>query len=177
MQFLLNREGNISVFRVGIVFGILGIIGIGIGFLSFQLEVSNRQQPFNVALYPNATELDRGSNPERRTGQTIRYLVSGVTPEDVVAFYQAELDKHLGQNGSTQGRALCVRTPTVGNYETYVEGTGNLPYHYDCLFDNTFLDNIQYTKVRIHPGVRNDAENVNFEGNVVIIYGQAWSNP
>lgn len=175
MQFLLNREGNISVFRVGVLFGILGIIGIGIGFLAFTLEVSNRQQPFNAPLYPNASELDRVQGGA--TSQTVRYIVSGVTAEEVAAFYQAELDKHLGQNPSTIGRQLCVRTPPAGNYQEYQPGNALLPYHFDCTFDNTFLSNVQITKVRIHPGVRDDANNVNFEGSVIISYDQRWSRP
>ena len=71
----------------------------------------------------------------------------------------------------------CVRRPTVGNYETYREGAGTLPYHYDCIFDNTFLDNLQLTKVQIQPGVRDDINNFNFEGSVIILYDQIWSNP
>lgn len=178
MQLLLNREGNISVFRVGLVVGILGLLGVGLGFLSLQLEVASRQQPFNVAIFPGATELDRGASPTRpRAGQLVRYIVTGATTEDVAAFYQAELDKHLGQNGSTQGRQLCVRTPNAGNYETYREGNGTLPYKYDCIFDNTFLDNVQVTKIQIHPGVRDDINNYNFEGSIIILYDQTWSRP
>lgn len=178
MQLLLNREGNISVFRVGLIIGILGILGIGLGFLSFQLEITRRQQPFNVPLFPGAVELDRGASPTRpRSGQLVRYIVSGVTAEEVAGFYQVELDKHLRQDGSTLNRQLCVRTPPVGNYETYREGNGTLPYKYDCIFDNTFLDNVQMTKVQIHPGVRDDMNNVNFEGSVIILYDQTWSQP
>lgn len=175
MQFLLNREGNISVFRVGVLLGILGVVGIGIGFLAFTLEVTNRQQPFFISPYPGATELDRATTMVN--AQTVRYIIPGVTADAVAAYYQAELDKHLGQNASTIGRQLCVRTPPVGNYADFQEGVGTIPYHFDCIFENTFLSNIQFTKVRIHPGVRNDAENVNFEGNVLIIYEQQWSRP
>lgn len=178
MQLLLNREGNISVFRVGLIVGILGLLGVGLGFLSFQLEIAERQQPFNVPLYPGATELDRGASPTRpRSGQLVRYIVTGVTAEDVAAFYQAELDKHLGQVGSTENRQVCVRTPTFGNYETYREGDGTIPYKYDCTFDNTFLDNVQITKIQIHPGVRDDLNGFNLEGSIVILYDQTWSRP
>ena len=111
MQLLLNREGNISVFRVGLVVGVLGILGIALGFLSLQLEIASRQQPFFVPVFPGATELDKGASPTRpRSGQAVRYIVTGVTPDEVAAFYQAELDKHLGQNASSINRQLCSQT-------------------------------------------------------------------
>ncbi|GEM_PF-550444 len=179
MRFLLNREGNISVFRVGVIFGILGIFTLGFGFLSLQLEIAYRSQPFNVPLYANATELSREQSPLRTTGQLVYYMVTGALPEDIAEFYQQELDKHLGQSSSSssQDRQECVRAPFEGNFDTYIEGNGTIPYYYDCIFDNTFLDNTQVTKVRIHPGVRNDTTGLNLENSVVIIYDQSWSRP
>jgi hypothetical protein len=112
-----------------------------------------------------------------QNAQIVQYVVAGVTADAVAAFYQAELDRHYGQNASTIGRQLCVRTPPIGSYSDFQEGQGTLPFHFDCMFDNTFLTNVQFTKVRIHPGVRNDAENINYEGSVLITYEQQWSLP
>lgn len=178
MQFFLNREGNISVFRVGILIGVIGVLAIVAGFVFFQIELEQRRSPFNVELYDGAEELD-GRRTEANRRRTLWY-VTDAELGDVLRFYQAEMDSHTGEDPRDPDREQCVRVPEQGDFIDYQPGAGNIPYYYDCTFDNSYLGNTQVTYVRVQPGVRYDAPDgvdgsFNFEGQTMIVYNQTWS--
>jgi hypothetical protein len=177
ISFFMNREGNLSVFRVGVLIGILGLIAIVAGFLFWNLEHQSRQSPYSPELYPGAEEV-RVDEAENFPRQTILYRTQA-NPDDVAAFYQGLLDDLEGQDPRDpqrqQEHVLCVRLPSVGDFPDYVPGSGNLPYYYRCAFDNSFFESQQVTVVQIEPGVRDDAQGVNNEGTTFIVYDQRWS--
>lgn len=178
MTLLMNREGNLSVFRVGVLLAVLGVLGIGAGFVFWNMEHAARQSPLNVELYPGAAEYSR-EEAEGRSRRTIYYQTNAPT-EDVVAYYQAELDDFTNSDPRDPDREQCVRQPREGNFENFEPGTGLLPYYYDCAFDNSYLDSTQVTFVRIQPGVRLDSDDpaqaYDQEGLTFIIYDQDWAD-
>ncbi|MFW5691108.1 MAG: hypothetical protein ACOCXZ_01295 [Chloroflexota bacterium] len=171
--FFLNREGGVSVIRVGILIAVLGVLGVVAGVVIFQLEHQQRKSPLNIAIYPGASEWRR-EDPEGVPQRTVYYQTTD-SPEDVAAFYQAELDDHLGQNPLDPNRETCVRVPASGQFADFEPGTGNLPFYYRCAYDNAFFDSEQLTIVEIQPGVRSDETGINNEGITIIKYDQRWS--
>jgi hypothetical protein len=179
MSLFLNRGGGISVFRVGVLMGVVGVLAVGLGILFFQLEHESRKGPFNVDLYPGAEQVAI-NDVEGLPRRTLVYRVQA-EPESIVNFYQQQLDEHLNQDLRDPRRAseheLCVRRPGGGFYSNYEEGNGIPPYDFSCLFDNSFLDSTQVTVVKIEPGVRDDTADPPLDnlGYTYIFYEQNWS--
>lgn len=174
MSMFLNREGNISVFRVGVLMALLGVIAVIAGLVFWQLEIERRKSAFNVPVYPEATEVRR----DEMEGQPQRviYYTTEASPSAVAEHYQQELDDHTGQDpNATNKPETCERTPANGNFEDYEPGSGNLPFYYRCVFDNSFLNYDHLTVVHIEPGVRNEAEDSDNTGQTIILYDQRWS--
>jgi hypothetical protein len=176
MSLFMNNKGNISLFRVGLLLAGLGVLVIAGGFILFNLEEAQRESPFNVDLYPGAVEWSR--QDIRSTARILIYEVPNTTPEQVLEFYQQELDDHLDQNPNNPNREMCQRVPAVGVFPDYDEGSGNLPYFYRCVFENSTFTSTQFTVVTIEPGVRLDEGErpYNNEGNTFIEYEQVWSS-
>jgi hypothetical protein len=172
MSFLVGRDGNISVLRVGAVFGILGLAIIVGGYLLFQLELRTFQSPLNVRVYPNAQQVGQQQIGD---SQTITYMVPGVSPEEVMAYYDELLADHNGENVTSNNRVRCNRYPLEGQFEDYVEGAGIVPYYFLCNFDESGWDGAnRSTVINIQPGVRNDALQQDTTGNTMIVYEQYW---
>lgn len=174
MSLLVSREGNLSLFRVGLLIAAIGI-GIGVaGFLFVQFDQAQRRSPFYIDVFPGATEwyTDQVSD----TFQRVVYQVPDVDAATVAEYYQRELDDHLGAGPGDPNREECVRTPAFNDFPDYVPGSGNVPFFHRCAFDNSTFGATQFTIVTIQPGVRNDETGLDTTGSVIIEYEQRWSS-
>jgi hypothetical protein len=173
MSVFVNREGNISIFRVGLGIGMLGIIFVVGGLVLFTVEQAQRKSPFHVEVFPSAVEWY--TEEFRGNSRRIVYQIEDTPAQEIAIFYQQRLDQHYNNRPGDPRREQCVRTPVQGNYPDYVPGTGIVPYIYRCEFDNSTFNANQSTTVTIQPGVRNDTESTDYEGLTFIIYDQIWS--
>ena len=176
MSVFISRDGNISIFRIGLLLIGLGLAaGIG-GFVLFQLDIAQRRSPLFIDRYPGAEEWFRQEISDNE--QLVVYQVPGVDPELVAEFYQNELDERFNDGVEPANRERCVRNPIRGQFDDYVEGSGNLPYYYRCAFDNSSFGATQFTFITIEPGVRNDSAEppVDTTGMTIIQYEQTWAN-
>ncbi|GAB4508510.1 MAG: hypothetical protein OHK0046_01170 [Anaerolineae bacterium] len=173
MSFLNNRDGNLSLFRVGIAIAFLGAaIGVG-GFVLVQVDQAQRRSPFYIDPYPGAVE--RFTQGVSETEQRVVYEVGGTDADTVAEYYQRELDDHLGSDRSNINRERCERVPRTGEFSDYRPGDGTVPFLHRCAFDNSTFNATQYTIVTIHPGIRNDATGTDDTGLVLIEYEQHWA--
>jgi hypothetical protein len=174
--FFTNKQGDISVVRIGLLAGGLGLLAIIIGIIFWNLEHHARKSPFNVAPYPNMVEVRRVDHtPYQRT---ILYQAVG-DADQIATYYQAQLDNHLNQRTDDPMRnnthILCVRVPVAGNFSDYAPNNGKVPFYHRCGFDNSFYGSHQSTMIEIQPGVMDVANDVDYTGTVWIIYEQRWS--
>lgn len=163
MGLLVGRDGNLSIFRVGIIAAVLGAIFIVGGLVLFSLEQSANRQPLEVAV-PEGAQLLRTENVV--TGRRLYYQTSQ-TPEEVASFYNNELTNFYKD---TADRQICQRF----NYEGAVDGSGRVPFEYKCLFSIGSFGIERWTQITIQPGVRNDATGEDFTGSTRIDYEQYW---
>lgn len=175
MSVFVGRDGNISTFRIGLLLSAVGVLAIIGGYVIFQLDVERRRSPLFIDLYPNAEEWftqDLGG-----AAQKVVYRVADTEPETVASFYQAEFDDGY-RDEEDRDNAGCVRTPIIGEFPDYEEGSGNLPYFYRCVFDDSTLGAVRFTTVTIEPGLRNDNAEQPYDntGMTVITYEQVWTN-
>ncbi len=174
MSFFVGRDGNISVLRVAIVIVILGVAVIIGGFLLFQLELRSFNTPLKVDVFPGAVELG-APNDLPGNNQTIVYQTDA-TPEDVFAFYDRLLAEHNGDSLNSLDRERCNRIPLEGQFEDYVEGSGNVPYQFTCGFTESGWNGaFRDTVIKIQPGVRNDELAQDTTGSTIIVYEQHWN--
>jgi hypothetical protein len=171
----MNREGGISIFRVGVIAAVLGGLFIAGGLIFREWEMSQRRAPFDVDVYPGATEWYR-TEPEERPRRIIVYEIpeTQASVDQIAGFYQDLLDDHTGADPSDARRERCVRVPRQGNAPDYEPGNGLLPFYWDCTFDNSEFGQRQVTYIRIHPGI-NDGE-VDKEEMTLIVYDQRWED-
>ena len=174
MAVFVNREGNISMIRVGIALVGLGVLVIIGGFVLFQIEQQRFKSPLSVDLYPGAQE--RGMDRETNTTRRLIFYVPDVEPMVVADHYNAELLEHTGESANDLDRERCRRNPASEDetFSDYEEGAGVVPYQYSCVFNETGFNAHRFTQVTIQPGVRNDATGTDTTGQTVIIYEQRW---
>ncbi len=174
MAVFVNREGNISLFRVGAALATFGILVIVGGFLIFQVEQQGYKSPLNIDLYPGSQEL--GTNTLNSTSRVVIYTVPDADTESVAAYYDDKLVEHEGSNANDLNRERCLRFP-AGNgeiFSDFEEGTGVVPYFYRCIFNDSGLNVTRWTQVTIHPGVINNETGMDTRGMTVIEYEQRW---
>ncbi len=94
MAVFVNREGNISLFRVGAALATFGVLVIVGGFLLFQIEQEGFKSPLNIELYPGSQEL--GTNTLNSTSREVIYAVPEVDTETIASYYDAELMEYEG---------------------------------------------------------------------------------
>lgn len=179
MSIFVNREGNISIVRVGTVAAVLGVVVLAGGFILNSLENRKFNSPLNIEIYPGAVEWG-----ERQTSSTSRqliYRVPGVEPEQVAQFYDELMLEFYDSNPADLDRPQCVRIPRLdqnnGIFADYQEGAGNLPYYFSCLFEEVPRFNssrYRFTRVNVQPGVLNSATGTDTRGETVIEYEQDW---
>jgi hypothetical protein len=162
MNFLVGRDGNISIIRVGSIAAILGIIFVVGGILLFFVDRASHQVPYDIEPYPGAVKW--GEQPQSSTSRRVIYRIQGATIEDVAAYYQKKLTE-------VSAGDACLRSPPTGNYDTYDGGDRSIPpYRFYCMFDRSGFQITQYTRVNIEPGVESN-ESV---GMILVEYAQNW---
>lgn len=171
-SFFLNREGNISAFKIGIAAAVIGGLLLVGGFILAQVEQAAYKSPLEVAV-PAGTVLIV-EDPLTEVSRRVFYETSD-TPEAVARFYDELLAQHQGIDVTDANRDRCIRNPRDGTYDNYVEGNGVIPYEFKCLFEQTSLQGIdRYTQVTIQPGVRNDSTGMDNLNKTRIEYEQYW---
>ncbi len=148
---MLGRDGNISIVRAGLIAGIIGILVIVGGVISFFLDRSQHQQPLRIDPYPNSVEW--GSRVWSSISTSDLFQIPGVSAEDVESYYQQKMDDFYGMDADLAFR-LCKRDPVAGNYPAYDRGeAGVAPYQIRCLFDDSGFFITRFTLIVIQPGV------------------------
>jgi hypothetical protein len=173
MSFLLDRKGNLSIIRIAILIGAVGLIVIVAGFALYSIEASTYQSPLNIDPPPSAVQWGEPTNgPGAR--RVTYYQVPDMTPEEVAAYYQEKLDEHYDNKPTDYDRELCVRRPPGDiNFQAYEEGQGTLPYLYTCVFDRAGFRTLQTTEIRIEPGILHP-DGTDTRGVTVVEYKQTW---
>lgn len=160
---MFTRQG-FSMLRLGLLIGVIGIVAVVAGAISFYMDQASRQVPLEIEPYPGA--LPAGQE-QIRTNQRRQYFrVVGVSADQVAQYYQQQLDEFTDPNEN------CVRQPPVGEYPANQPNT--VPFQVICHFDNSGFRATQYTTVTIQPGVFNEDPARNTEGMAVIEYEQYW---
>lgn len=167
MGVFVGSDGNISIFRLGIIAGILGAIVIVGGLALFSLEQAANRQPLEVVVPASAV----AAGVENYSSFRRLYYESPESPEAIAAFYDTKLAEFYG---NSPDRQFCVRLPSEGINPGYVEGNGSLPFEYRCLFSASSINIERYTEVLIQPGVRNDAAGFDYTGRTRIELEQIW---
>jgi len=170
--FIDKKTGSLSGFRVAIAIAVFGAIFLVGGYIIFNLELRNAQQPLNIDV-PDATELIAVDESNMASGQRIVFYQSTLAADAIAAFYDQKLADFQNTTVQNLMRERCHRQPRDGNDRAYVAGNGSLPFFWQCLFDNSTTYE-QSTMIRIYPGQRNDATGENFEGVTRIDYEQFW---
>ncbi len=163
---MFNRKGQLSVIRIGVFAGILGILLIGAAVVSYFADQSSKQSPLEIELYPSAQYW--GNNNERDTSRDVFYR-SPDSPEAVAAYYQQKLEAFYGNRDQS-----CVRLPATGENLGSATDTSIVPYQFICLFDNSGFRTTQYTRVVISPGQPNADPFYDAAGMAVIKYEEQW---
>ena len=174
--FFFNRNGDLSVFRIGILIAVLGgLMLIGAVVLTASDQAAFRT-PLDIELPTETQQVGEESlSPISRR----LYFESTLSPEAVAAYYDSKLVEFIktqGGDATDPNRDRCLREPRDNNYRGYVPGNGTVPYEFRCLFQEISLSNgiDKSTLVIIQPGVRNDALGTNYEGTTRIEYEQYW---
>lgn len=166
MNFIMGRDGNISLLRVGVVATIVGILAIVGGLVFFFVDRASHQVPLDIDPFPGAAiwyKTDRSD-----VSRSVYYEISGSTAEDVVNYYQQKLNAF---NGSSEEK--CVRAPQAGNFPDFDNGVPDIaPYQFSCLFDRSGFEISQFTRVNIQPGIK--SKTADMQGKVIVEYEQNW---
>ncbi|MBZ0275180.1 MAG: hypothetical protein K8I60_03495, partial [Anaerolineae bacterium] len=132
---MLGRDGRISVVRVGVLAGLIGILVIVGGVATFYLDRVQHQQPLVIEPYPGAASW--GVQQTSSSTSMEYYLVEGASPEQVDAYYQQQMDSFYGSNTEPEFKN-CKRTPSNGNFAAFDRREPNaVAYEFNCLFDDS----------------------------------------
>jgi hypothetical protein len=177
---IYGRDGKISMLRLGILAGLLGVVFVIIGLVTFFIDRSSHQVPLDIAAYPGAQSA--GVQPRAATIRSVYYIIADSTADDVANYYQQKLDEHYGNSATDPNREQCQRFPPdfdpgiesdTDFFPEFLDGTPDVPpYRYICLFDRSGLYISQFTKVTIEPGIASNDQ----EGMVVVEYEQTWQS-
>ena len=164
----LNRQGNLSVFKLGLLAGLIGVLVIGLGIFAFFADQNSRRAPLNIEPFPGAEPWGAPSGVTETT-RNLFFRVYGARPDDVAAYYQTKLNEHTGDGGDR-----CVRIPPQGELPLDPFNPNSIPYQYVCLLDRSGMGSTQFTRVVIYPGVANPDPFFDAAGATVIKYEQEW---
>jgi hypothetical protein len=166
MNFLLGRDGNISIIRVGTIAAVVGLLFIVGAIVVFFVDRASHQSPLDIPPYPGANLWQTVDHSD--VSRSIYYKIPGANADDVAAYYQAKMKDFYG---NTDER--CVRLPAAGNFASYDSGTPNVaPYQFSCMFDRSGFEISQYTRVDIQPGIPSNQT----DGMVIVDYEQTWQH-
>jgi len=162
---MFNRQGGFSVFRFGLLAGLIGLIVIGVGIGAFFTDQNSRRAPFNID--PPAGAVPWGApRITAPTARSIFFRVDNTDPSVILSYYQQRMDIHYGGTGEQ-----CVRIP---GSPINIPGQVTIPYQFVCMFDNSGMNSTQFTRVVIYPGVPHEDPFFDAEGATVIEYEQEW---
>jgi hypothetical protein len=161
------RKGS-SIFRTILIVGVVGLVLVIGGAISFFTDQSSRRVPLEIEVYPGANFW--GAANQTQSSQTLLYNIPGTTPEQVVEFYQAQMREHNGADGED-----CVRIPEFGQFPPDELQEGYAPYFYRCMFDRSGFNTTQKTLVTIMPGLPNENPELDRSGTVILQYDQEWT--
>lgn len=166
---MFNRRGEISIFRIGLIIGIVGVLAVGAGVVAFLTDQASRQVPLDITVFPGAEPW--GTTQVRGASRQLLFRVATVSPEEVSQFYQQRMTEFYGNTEFS-----CVRSPSSGVSEAPPGSTvrNPIPYQFACMFDRSGFNTTQFTRVIIYPGQPNSDPFLNAEGYTVIVYEQVW---
>lgn len=156
-----------SLFRVGTVIAIIGVLLILGGIAAYFLDQNSYRVPLDVEPYPGAESW----GAVREVGATRRlvFRIPSATPEDVANYYAQKLREFDASSTDS-----CQRVPISGELESAENDPSSVPYWYTCLFQRTGLRASQQTTITIQPGVFNPDPALNTEGMTVVEHSQRW---
>ncbi|HLU12089.1 MAG TPA: hypothetical protein VK003_20605 [Oceanobacillus sp.] len=163
----MTKSGGISIVRLGLLAGLIGVLLVGAGIAAFYADQSSRRVPFEPPLYPGAEPW--GTGTVQSNMRELFYRVPDVPAEEVAQFYQQKMVEHYGNN-----QEHCVRMPPAGEAPTSPNVPNFIPFQYTCVFDNSGFNTSQYTRVLIYPGSYHEDPFMNSQGQTVILYEQHW---
>ncbi len=163
---MYNRKGQISVIRIGVIAGIVGILLIAAAAVTYLTDQASKQSPLDIEPYPNAQFW--GDGDARVTSRSTFYR-SPDSPEAVAAYYQQKLEQFYGNRDQS-----CVRLPATGENPGSATDPNIVRYQFICLFDTSGFRTTQYTRVVISPGQPNPDPFYDAAGMAVIKYEQQW---
>lgn len=162
---LWDRNGNLSIIRVGTLAAIIGVLFVVVGVVLFSLDRASHQVPLDIDAYPGATLWYQ--TPTSNTSRSVVYQIKDATADQVAEFYQNKMNAFNGAGDTS----TCVRLPSTGNFVEFDRGQKDVaPYQYSCMFDRSGFQISQYTRVNIQPGIASNQT----EGMVIVEYEQNW---
>lgn len=161
-----TRSGGVSIVRIALIVGIVGILIVGAWLVWFFIDQASRQVPFDVAVYPGAEFW--GENDVQPGGRNLFYRTPD-SPELVAEFYQLRLNEYYGD-----AEQFCVRIPPEGVNEGLENNPNAVLYQFKCMFDRSGFNATQFTQVIIYPGRYNPDPFFNAEGLTIVKYEQQW---
>ncbi len=165
---MYDRNGNLSVIRIGTFAAVIGLLLIVGAIVFFFVDRASHQVPLEVQPYPGA--ISQGQIQRSNISRTEFYQIPDVSPEDVMAYYQTQMDSFYGPDTEPEFKS-CKRFPAEGNSPQYDQGqTGIVPYQFTCFFDRSGFFLSQFTSVVIQPGVGDK------QGITVVAYEQTWQS-
>ncbi|MCA9887551.1 MAG: hypothetical protein KC546_04225 [Anaerolineae bacterium] len=187
MQFLTDKNGALSPFRMSIAAGAFGLLMLAISVIGFFLDQESRRTPYFPPV-PAGVEQWGYPVPEGNYRQQIYYRTQSMPVEEVAAFYNDQMLAHYGNNASDPEAEQCQRFPETGTFaDEQVNSYGERvrsdydpltqpAYHYTCMFDRSGFNTSQWTQVTIYPGIPNADPALDSQGYTVIWFQQEWSN-
>ena len=166
MSFVVDKQGNISLFRVGTIIAVVGILLVGGGVLAYVLDQNSFREPLFVEPYPGAETW--GNVREQGVTRRELFTINGANADDVAAFYSQKLSEF------DRGSDGCVRTPATGTFIDSQTDRTVPPYRFKCLFQRTGLRASQTTTITIEPGVFNSDPTLDTTGMTVVEHSQRW---
>lgn len=166
----MNKRGGISVVRVGLIAGGVGLLLIILGIASFYGEQASHRAPFDIDPFPGAEVWGFGQD-NTAAGYQERFFKTPATPEEVMAYYQQKMVEHYGA-----GQEHCIRNPPTGSAPMLPDNPSSIPFQFTCLFDNSGIGTTQYTRILIYPGTPHEDPFRDSQGETVILYEQHWQS-
>jgi hypothetical protein len=165
MSFIVDRDGSISLFRVGTLVAVVGVLLVIGGVAAFVLDQNSYKTALAVEPYPGAEAWGRVN--ETRNSRRLVFRTSEASPEQVADFYNQQL-REFGA-GTDEG---CQRVPIANAGQN----PNVVPYYYRCLFQRVGFRVSQHTTVTIQPGMPNADPALNSAGMTVIEHSERWES-
>jgi len=174
VNFLLDKRGNFSVFRVSLAVLVIGILVVLLAFVAVFFEQESLRSPLEVNVPSNAEEwvVESSGTSERRTF----YRIADGDAEQIANFYNDQLLNFPPNRPDDNGQQEeCQRTPPAGNFPDFDRGESNVSFFWRCFFGRSAGGSEQYTIVSIYPGfVNEEFPELSSDGYIVIEYEQNW---